>query len=279
MTSTTTDLIASALSRLKVGSTQVEFIHKPHIRWPHPQPQPNPYSSPGPGAGPITTTDSDSGLPVAVLDSSFNPPTLAHRALALLPVPSCPTDARLLLLSVRNADKVPRPGDASPVQRVEMMVRLAHEVNAAVGLVDAPAFVHKAEILHAALPAGAQLTFVQGIDTLERFLAPRYYGDGSITAMHAALRHFFAPDGDNSRIICTRRIVELADPQGESAIFEAAREWVEANRINFADIDNTLQTFSSSEVRAKVRAKDNSWRQMVPNGIAEYIEGHNLYLQ
>ena len=206
MTSTTTDLIASALSRLKVGSTQVEFIHKPHIRWPHPQPQPNPHSSPGPGAGPITTTDSDSGLPVAVLDSSFNPPTLAHRALALLPVPSCPTDARLLLLSVRNADKVPRPGDASPVQRVEMMVRLAHEVNAAVGLVDAPAFVHKAEILHAALPAGAQLTFVQGIDTLERFLAPRYYGDGSITAMHAALRHFFAPDGDNSRIICTRRI-------------------------------------------------------------------------
>jgi nicotinamide-nucleotide adenylyltransferase len=276
MMSTTTDLIASALSRLKAGSTQVEFIHKPHIRWPHPQP--NPHSSTGPGPGFITTTVSDSGLPVTVLDSSFNPPTLAHRALALLPVASSPTDARLLLLSVRNADKVPRPGDASPVQRVEMMVRLAHEVNAAVGLVDAPAFVHKAEILRAALPAGVQLTFVQGIDTLERFLAPRYYGDGSITAMHAALRRFFAPDGDNSRIICTRRVVELANPQGESAILEAAREWVEANRINIVDIDNELQTFSSSEVRAKVRAKDSYWRQMVPNGIAEYIEEHNSYL-
>ncbi|KAF8492601.1 Nucleotidylyl transferase [Russula emetica] len=276
MMSTTTDLIASALSRLKAGSTQVEFIHKPHIRWPHPQP--NPHSSTGPGPGSITTTVSDSGLPVTVLDSSFNPPTLAHRALALLPVASSPTDARLLLLSVRNADKVPRPGDASPVQRVEMMVRLAHEVNAAVGLVDAPAFVHKAEILRAALPAGVQLTFVQGIDTLERFLAPRYYGDGSITAMHAALRRFFAADGDNSRIICTRRVVELANPQGESAILEAAREWVEANRINIVDIDNELQTFSSSEVRAKVRAKDSSWRQMVPDGIAEYIEEHNPYL-
>jgi nicotinamide-nucleotide adenylyltransferase len=278
MMSTTTDLIAFALGRLKAGSTQVEFIHKPHIRWPHPQPHPHPHSSPGPDPGPgsITTTVSDSGLPVSVLDSSFNPPTLAHRALALLPV--APVDARLLLLSVRNADKVPRPGDASPVQRVEMIVRLAHEVNAAVGLVDAPAFVHKAEILRAALPAGAQLTFIQGIDTLERFLAPRYYGDGSITAMHAALRRFFAPDGDNSRIICARRVMELADPQGESAIFEAAREWVEANRINIVDIDNELQTFSSSEVRAKVRAKDSSWRQMVPDGIAEYIEEHNLYL-
>jgi nicotinamide-nucleotide adenylyltransferase len=159
-----------------------------------------------------------------------------------------------------------------------MMVRLAREVNAAVGLVDAPAFVHKAELLRAALPAGAELTFVQGIDTLERFLAPRYYGDGSTTAMHAALRRFFAPDGDNSRVICTRRAMELADPQGESAIFEAAREWVQADRINIVDIDNELQTFSSSEVRAKVRAKDGSWRRMVPNGIAEYIEQHNLYL-
>lgn len=280
MMSTSTDLIASALSRLKAGSTRVEFIHKPHARWPYPQGlQLNPHSSPGPGPGSITTTVSDSSLlPVAILDSSFNPPTLAHRALASLPVASSPRDARLLLLSVRNADKAPRPGDASPVQRVEMMVRLAHEVNAAVGLVDAPAFVHKAEILHAALPAGAQLTFVQGIDTLERFFAPRYYGDGSITAMHAALRRFFAPDGDNSRIICTRRVVELADPQGELAIFEAAREWVDAKRINMVDIDNELQTFSSSEVRAKVRAKDNSWRQMVPEGIARYIEEHDLYL-
>ncbi len=61
---------------------------------------------------------------------------------------------RLLLPSVRNA-KVPRPGDASPVQRVGTMVRLAYEVtvDAVVGLVDAPAFVHKTEILRSALPA------------------------------------------------------------------------------------------------------------------------------
>lgn len=269
-----TDFITTALSRLKAGSTKVEFIHKPHIGWPHPRP--NPHSPPSPNS-PLATA-AVSNFPVAVLDSSFNPPTLAHRALALLPETSSPTDTRLLLLSIRNADKFPHPGDASPVQRVEMMVRLAREVNAAVGLVDAPAFVHKAELLRAALPAGAELTFVQGIDTLERFLAPRYYGDGSTTAMHAALRRFFAPDGDNSRVICTRRAMELADPQGESAIFEAAREWVQADRINIVDIDNELQTFSSSEVRAKVRAKDGSWRRMVPNGIAEYIEQHNLYL-
>ena len=268
-----TDLITSALSRLKAGATQVEFIHKPHIGWPHPPH--SPYSPPRRGS-PLATTISK--YPVAVLDSSFNPPTLAHRALAILPAASSTTDARLLLLSVRNADKVPHPGDASPLQRVEMMVRLAREVNAAVGIVDAPAFVQKAELLRTALPAGAQLTFVQGVDTLERFLAPRYYGDGSTTAMHAALRRFFSPDGDDSRVICARRATELVDPQRESAIFEAAQEWVQANRINITDIDHELQTFSSSDVRAKVRARDSSWRQMVPNGMVEYIEQHNLYL-
>jgi len=62
--------------------------------------------------------------------------------------------------------------------------------------------------------------------------------------MHAALRRFFVPDGDNSRITCTRRVEEPADPQGESAIFEAAREWVETNRINIVDLDNALQTLA-----------------------------------
>ena len=136
-----------------------------------------------------------------------------------------------------------------------MMVRLAHEVNAAVGLVDAPAFVHKAGILRDALPAGAQFAFVQGIDTLERFLAPRYYGDGTIAAMHAALRSFFAPDGDNSRIICTRRVMELAGPQGESAIFEAAWECVETNRINIVGIDNGPQTFTVILARSEPKSK------------------------
>ncbi len=67
-------------------------------------------------------------------------------------------------------------------------------------------------------------------------------------------------------------------PSKESAILEAAREWVEADRINVVDIDNELQTFSSTRVREKIRARDGSWRQMTPNCIAEYIEEQCLYL-
>ena len=266
-----TEYIATALSRLQAGITRVEFVHKPCTSWPYPRPSPHSLT------GPPTAPGGVSAFRVAVLDSSFNPPTLAHRALALLPAAASPTEARLLLLSVRNADKTPRPGDASPVQRVEMMVRLAHEVNAAVGLLDAPAFVHKAELLRAALPPGARLTFIQGFDTLERFLTPRYYGDGSTMAMHAALQRFFAPDGDDSRVICARRVVEPMNPNEGPTILEVAREWVRADRINIVDIDNTLQTFSSTRVREKIRARDSSWRQMIPDCIAEYIEEQCLY--
>jgi nicotinamide-nucleotide adenylyltransferase len=269
-----TDIISAALSRLQAGTTKVEFIHKPYTSWPYPRPTSH---FPTPLTGSSTITD-DSAFRVAVLDSSFNPPTLAHRALVLLPAAASPSEARLLLLSVRNADKAPRTGDASPKQRIEMMVRLAREVDAAVGLVDAPAFVHKAERLHTALPARAQLTFVQGIDTLERFFAPRYYGDGSLEIMHAALQHFFSPDGDDARVICARRSIKLTDPQGESAILESARDWIQAGRITLVDVGNQLQTFSSSEVRAKVHARNDSWRLMVPDGIKEYIEEQSLYL-
>ena len=268
-----TEYITTALSRLQAGITRVEFVHKPYTSWPYPRPSPHSLTSPPPDTGGV------SAFRVAVLDSSFNPPTLAHRALALLPAAASPTEARLLLLSVRNADKTPRPGDASPAQRAEMMVRLAHEVNAAVGLLDAPAFVHKAELLRAALPAGAQPTFIQGTDTLERFLTPRYYGDGSTVAMHAALQRFFAPDGDDSRVVCAQRVVEPVNPGEKSAIFEAAREWVQADRINVVEIDNELQTFSSTRVRERIRVGDSSWRQMIPNCIAEYIEEQCLYLE
>ena len=264
----TTDLVSAAIARLQRGATKVEFIHKPYSGWPYPWRGPRPLTG-----SPVPTAVSS--FRVAVLDSSFNPPTLAHRTLCLLPAAASPTEARLLLLSVRNADKTLRPGDASLSQRVEMMVRLACDVNAAVALVDAPAFIHKAERLRTVLPSGAQLAFIQGIDTLERFLAPRYYGDGSPKAMDVALRQFFAPDGSDARVICARRAI--GDPRRESAILEGAQEWIRADRVSIVDIDDESQTLSSSEVRAKLRARNDSWCRMVPRYIAEYIEKQNLY--
>lgn len=75
---------------------------------------------------------------ISVLDASFNPPTLAHLALARLALhdPSLVGEAEagpsalghLVLLSATNVDKKLKDGDASYAQRLEMMVLLAQEL-------------------------------------------------------------------------------------------------------------------------------------------------------
>lgn len=75
-----------------------------------------------------------------LLDSSFNPPTLAHLALArALAPPLCPDDIAgdvregessydACLLSIQNADKPLKPGDATHLQRLEMMSLFAQDI-------------------------------------------------------------------------------------------------------------------------------------------------------
>jgi nicotinamide-nucleotide adenylyltransferase len=133
---------------------------------------------------------------ISVLDSSFNPPTKAHLALASSPPPpsrfmsqggSSDTpkaqlssgnnteagkkqdsgmqtyDAHMLLLSVTNADKKLKPGDATYQQRLEMMTLLAHEIeysneiatpssfDLCVAAIDEPTFVGKSRKLRKAV--------------------------------------------------------------------------------------------------------------------------------
>ncbi|KAG6373400.1 hypothetical protein JVT61DRAFT_6549 [Boletus reticuloceps] len=149
------------LQRVQHGRSPVELVYAAHEQWPF-----------RPGHA-VHTRPS---LHISVLDASFNPPTLAHLALAnsFPPLshqrslaPSAPAesyDARMLLLSVRNADKVLKPGDATFVQRLEMMRLLSHDMrsietsessggfpqisdNVAIAIVDEPTFVGKSTVL------------------------------------------------------------------------------------------------------------------------------------
>ncbi|KAI0348751.1 hypothetical protein OH77DRAFT_1432625 [Trametes cingulata] len=114
----TTMSYTTLLQRIQKGLSVVELIHMSHPRW-------------------LFLPTAPPTLHISVLDSSFNPPTLAHLALAnALPPPPADVppgsqpddfDARLLLLSVRNADKQLKPGDATYEQHMEMMVLLAHD--------------------------------------------------------------------------------------------------------------------------------------------------------
>ena len=139
----TPSAISSAIERVQQGAVSAALVYTAHEQWP------------------LSPTHSlpTSPLQISILDSSFNPPTLAHLALANAPspFPSPPDyDAKLLLLSVRNADKLFQEGDATLSQRVEMMSLLAARINrndpssppnVAVGIVNEPTFIAKSSAL------------------------------------------------------------------------------------------------------------------------------------
>ncbi|KAF5342604.1 hypothetical protein D9611_001407 [Ephemerocybe angulata] len=328
----------SLLHKLQTGLSKlpVELVWAAHSHWP--LRYPNTTSSPT--ASPSSGQKSQRPIRISILDSSFNPPTLAHLALANSPRPRYTSeqgdgdcgeppdyDAKLLLLSVKNADKSLKPGDATYLQRLEMMGLLAQDVhthpashhghNVAIAIIDEPTFVGKSRVLQEYLrvrlaslsptpsPADSdsevqghptQLSFIVGLDTLERLFSPRYYApapgeDESVTAeqnMISALSRMLSPypSGDDSLIVCARRAVTLpSDVAPKSACLEIGERmgWMKSStrqdseesgerlhgslgsatipkdeRIVMIDIGDRESRFSSTAVRnARFRAGDS----------------------
>ncbi|ERS97495.1 cytidylyltransferase [Sporothrix schenckii 1099-18] len=145
---------------------------------------------------------------LVILDSSFNPPTRAHMKLATSALLDCLcapphqllSTRLLLLLSVNNADKAPKP--ASFAQRLVLMLALARDTHAElaqhkndrldipidIGLTSEPYFHHKSNAIAVSpfyvrpsfpsapvdRPTPDQL-FLLGYDTLIRLFDPKYY--------------------------------------------------------------------------------------------------------
>lgn len=240
---------------------------------------------------------------LSVLDSSFNPPTLAHLSLALIP-PLHPlhtgrisaegvTSGYLLLLSVRNADKQLKPGDATFVQRLQMMILLAEEMQSrastdpsrafadglpvAVAAIDEPTFVGKSiKILKClaqdpsrrADSAPPTLTFILGYDTITRFFDPKYYGTQK--NMRSTLRTFF--EDEHSSIVCARRNSSPSTTASSSSPGESPQSdeeaallasddvhpYVESERVRMVDIGADEAAMSSTLVREAAAAEGNA---------------------
>jgi len=228
---------------------------------------------------------SSSGRPhIAVLDSSYNPPTRAHLAIAATSFPAPystititntadaskseiedpgPYTARLLLYTPKNADKIPTAKDASAAQRAAMMVlqaraldKIVHEP-IAVGLVSAATFVDKADALLSFLDSRsshdsrndkdnhkAVVTFLVGTDTLVRIFSPKYYPNNTI---RSALERLFA----RAWLVSVRRGDE-ADLRAEEELLAmpGLKEWVEKGKVRILDRLDGLSGISSTLVRA-----------------------------
>ncbi|KAF8969173.1 hypothetical protein BDZ97DRAFT_1915532 [Flammula alnicola] len=307
------------LQRLQQGISKLELVYTPHSRWPLPPRQ-------------VAQPHSKKPLRISILDSSFNPPTLAHLSLAnsrwsiangdrAIDDTQPAYDAKLLLLSVKNADKTLKPGDARYEQRLEMMSLLAKSMrplnvnatsststlvsgsltpeesaNVAIAIIDEPTFAGKSTALlaflrskFAALPPPTvvvddiELTFLVGLDTLQRLFSPRYYLSEEV--MMTSMRRFFSPgpDGDNSRIVSARRVMSTPDSEEDAKALARAKEFIDSGRIVIIDMGDEISTYSSTTVRRSVGSlgRDDgsagSWRRLVTKDVADYIVQERLY--
>jgi nicotinamide-nucleotide adenylyltransferase len=260
--------LPSLVERIQSGQQPIAFPYTPSPSWPRP-----------------SDTTPLSPLRIAILDSSFNPPTIAHAALLGTRPPSGGDyDARLLLLSVRNADKALKPGDATHAQRAEMMARLAAAApRCGVALLDAPMFVDKAAVVRAGVlarlngpnaPAKVTLTWLIGLDSLERLFAPRYYP--SEHAMLASLDHFLDPARGENAVVCAWR--GAAGAHTPEQIPALARPFVERGQVTMIALDEAMGEVSSTELRRRRAEGNEAWRTLLPREIADYVAEKGLYI-
>jgi nicotinamide-nucleotide adenylyltransferase len=232
---------------------------------------------------------------LTILDSSFNPPTAAHRDMALSATTSNPSSSPsriLLLLAVQNADKAPRPAPFE--QRLCMMEALAREIllhhhdgtgagsvaAVDVGVTTQPYFHDKARaVRESGFYAGlGDMTFLAGFDTLIRVLNPRYYGGEE--GMAEALDPFFGM----SKLRVTMRPGGgwggVEEQEGYLGGLQGGRgyrtEW--SGRIEMVEGSGGSVGVSSSRVRELVsQGKTQDLESLVGRDVEQFIRVEELY--
>lgn len=251
-----------------------------------------------------------------VLDSSFNPPTLAHQRMALSALrddqkkqkeaEKAGTPSRvLLLLAINNADKAPKP--AAFPQRLAMMyvfaLDLLEEAAAASSAVEIDLAVTTEPYFHSKsgavagdplyFPGGGtgageememEQVYLTGFDTLIRIFDGKYYPDGSMRRAldpflaRARLRVTMRPDADWGGADEQRAYLgQLAAGGLEEA--GGRREWADRVEMVGGDDDEGKQTvISSTKVRDAVVGEDwDGLRGYVSAGVADWIRSEGLY--
>ncbi|KAF1983047.1 hypothetical protein K402DRAFT_339093 [Aulographum hederae CBS 113979] len=251
-------------------------------------------------------TPPDNPKTLFVLDSSYNPPSTAHFALATSAIRSS-TDAKphrlLLLFSTANADKAPAP--ASFEQRLCMMTLFAEDLLAPlsdssdgdsniqidVGITKEPYFANKSLAIEksAFYPSNPRQVQLIGYDTLTRFLAPKYYpefspplsalepffgrGWGVLAALRPASSSANEVEGESEEE--QRAYVErLANGSLEAEGFR--REW--ARRIGLVECGEEARGVSSTAVRGAAKgAKWDVVGGMCSPAVMAWVKEEGLY--
>lgn len=238
---------------------------------------------------------------ILVLDSSFNPPHLAHYTLAKEALKFKYSDIEtgksesslLLLLSVKNADKVLET-PASFDHRLNMMLLMAHyleknlDVHVSIGLTNHAKFVDKSVSIINYLKEyfasdyhSMKLTFAVGFDTLIRILDPNYY----LPDLLLDLLHEFMTTTD---LFCLTRSQNVESYHEQIDYFRRLRHGkianipkVWADNIHVVSVEedrDDVGLVSSTNVRAAFASGITSNVPVIPE-IKTYIEENKLYVE
>lgn len=249
-----------------------------------------------------------------ILDSSFNPPSIAHLTLATSALkqhaPSETAPCRLLLLfSTHNADKAPSP--ASFVQRLALMTVFAEDlsrhlrseesaqkehvanISIDIGLTKEPYYSDKSAAIkdttapfYSSNPIHVHLV---GYDTLIRFCNPKYYP--KFDPPLSALRPFFDA-GHKLRV--TQRPADSSDQSSsEFGTVQEQEKYVQRLRDGEEEKNGLLPTWANnidmaqaergvgiSSTRVRNAAKDAKWdvvSELCTEGVAAWIKDQSLY--
>ncbi|KAI1457940.1 Nucleotidylyl transferase [Annulohypoxylon moriforme] len=252
-----------------------------------------------------------------VLDSSFNPPTLAHQRMALSAFSEYKTassDASndgdnnntsrvLLLLAINNADKAPKP--AAFPQRLAMMYIFAHDLLSSTTAAETTDTEGECEGVDIAVttepyfhaksgavalsdfyrgPEPVEQVYLTGFDTLIRIFDPKYYPDNS---MARVLDPFFA----HARLrVSMRTDAEWGDSAAQLAYLEGLRSgglekvggktsWVDRIQMVEGRRDGE-EVVSSTKVRGAVSRRDwNALKRLVSEDVTNWIRCEGLYAE
>jgi nicotinamide-nucleotide adenylyltransferase len=249
-----------------------------------------------------------------ILDSSFNPPSVAHLTLATSALKqhalSESAPYRLLLLfSTHNADKAPSP--ASFVQRLALMTVFAEDlsqhlkkaptgqqpdiadISIDIGLTKEPYYSDKSAAVKETAPPFYSLDPIHihlvGYDTLIRFCNPKYYTNHDPPL--SALKPFFDA-GHKLRV--TQRPADASDAassefgtvQEQEKYLQNLRDG-EQEKVGFKpawgeriDMAQAEKGVGISSTRVRKAAKEGKWDEvgeLCTEGVAAWIKDQALY--
>ena len=239
-----------------------------------------------------------------ILDSSFNPPSIAHQTLAASALSRSNSDAfpkphrMLLLFATMNADKA--PSAASFDQRLTLMTVFATDllhglkvrqeefsvVPVDIGVTTVPYYTDKSAAIEKEgaewYPDAPKHIHLIGYDTLTRFFAAKYYKD--FDPPFSALNPYFdaghrlrvtlRPDEDYGSEADQRAFIKrLGD--GEMEGEGGKKEW--AKQLDLVP-PNPKAGVSSTRIRKAAKAGDwEKVRELCTAGVAEYVKSEALY--